>query len=136
MPDPKTTQPEPSLAAQRLRYELELIRARLGVGRMTTDRELARLVGVNVREVVDLAGELLTAGHLVIASCDVRNPGRCLLFPQDDLRLLQVYIDSLSTRAKKILNRRKHLRKARATAERKRQVGTDGQLSLELEVTP
>lgn len=112
--------------ARGLLLELELQRGRRGVGVMVTDKELAKMLRVPVRALVDLAGELIDAGHLVTASCGTSNPGRCLLKRGDDLAPAVEYLKVLRGRGVKVLWRRRRFRDALRAAGA-------GQLNLPLE---
>lgn len=119
---------EPSPRARGLLLELELQRGRVGggVGVMVTDKELAKTLRVPVRSIVDLAGELIDAGHLVTASCGANNPGRCLLKRGDDLAPAAKYLKDLRGRGVKVLWRRRRFRDALRAAGA-------GQLNLPLQ---
>jgi len=126
MPSPPRSKPELSPAARGLLLELQIQRDRHGAAMMVTDKQLAASLRVSVRSIVDLAGELIDAGHLVPASCDTKNPGRCLLKPGDDLTPAREYLKVLRTRGVKVLWRRRRFRDALRAAGA-------GQLSLPLE---
>jgi len=118
--------------AQRLLDALRTARDRHGPGQPLTDARLAQAVGVPVRRVIDLAYELIAAGHLVVASCDRIAPGRFLLLPGDDLRPAWQYLRVLESRGRKVFTRLQHFRTALEAAERTTAVDTRGQLSLGL----
>jgi len=94
-----------------------------------TDRHIAGEMGIPVREVIDLADELIRAGHLVIAETSPPH-GRWLCVPMGDLAAARAYANSLGRRAIKVFRRRKHLRAAIAAAELSRPVGSTGQHRL------
>jgi hypothetical protein len=68
--------------------------------RALTDRQLAPLLDLPERDIIDLAGELLDAGHPVAAVCTGR-PGRFIAERHD----LREYVLSLRRRALKVLRR-------------------------------
>jgi hypothetical protein len=126
MPPPPSPEPELSPRARALLLELRIQRVRHGPGAMVKDKDLAKSVHVSERDVIDLAGELIDAGYLVPASCDVSNPGRCLLKPGDDLMPAVEYLKVLRSRGVKVLWRRRRFRDALRAAGA-------GQLNLPLE---
>jgi len=125
-----------SPAARSLLLELSMQRGRAGAGVPLTDEQLARLLAMPKRVVIDLARELIGAGHLVVASCDAKAPGRFLLKPGDDLAPARLYLQSLKARGVKVLHRRRQFRRALSAAERQTSPDSQGQLSLGLEVRP
>lgn len=94
-----------------------------------TDERLAALTRLPKRLLVDLAGELLEHGYLVIATCGPR-PGRFLLAPDGDLAPAYRYQHELRGRAIAIMRRRKALSAAIRLAESRRSPDSTGQLSL------
>jgi len=126
MPPQPPPQPELSPRARHLLLELNIQRAHHGAGAMVKDKDLAKSVHAPERDIVDLAGELIDAGHLVMASCDSNNPGRCLLKRGDDLQPALDYLESLHERGVKILSRERRFRDALEAAGA-------GQLNLPLE---
>ena len=128
------TQPDLSPAARSLLLELSVHRGRRGAGVPLTDEMLAAKLRISRRVIIDLALELISAGHLVVASCDSESPGRFLLLPGDDLTPAKHYLQTLETRGIKILHRRKQFAAALANAERQTSPDSQGQLSLRLGV--
>lgn len=122
-------QVELSPDAARLLAYLQAYADQRGLAR--TDRYLAALLRVPIRQVIDLADELIRAGHVVQA--EVQPPhGRWLNRCQtaDMVREAQRYAASLHDRGVSILTRRKHLVEAIAAAEARRQTETTGQHRL------
>jgi len=111
-------------------------RERMGVGVPVTDDILGHRLGTHPRNVINIAGELLAAGHLILASCDNWAGGRYLLRPGDDLRPAYEHRDALRKRARKILLRRRNLIRAIRRAEALHEPETDGQLHLHGEHGP
>lgn len=97
--------------------------------RAKTDAAIAAALGIPVREIVDLADELLAAGHLVVAEVTAPH-GRWLLAPTADLAPARHYANSLGRRGVSILLRRKHLRRAIARADAARLIDSTGQRRL------
>ena len=123
---PPSIPPDHSPAARGLLLELQIQRVRHGAGVMLTDKQLAATLGLQVRSIVDLAGDLIDAGHIVPASSDTKNPGRCLLKRGDDFAPALAYLKVLDSRGVKILWRRRRFRDALIAAGA-------GQLNLPLE---
>lgn len=73
--------------------------------RAVTDAQLARAIDVPHRQVADLAGELLAAGVLVVASTG-EPAGRFVIEPGADLSPALEYLDVLRGRAIAVLTRR------------------------------
>lgn len=74
------------------------------------DRVIAKALNLPERLIVDLADELLRAGHLVVASC-VHPMGRWLLrpeAPEEHWQRARDYVASLKERGVKILARQTH----------------------------
>jgi hypothetical protein len=93
--------------------------------RAQTDRELAAVLNLPQRDLVDLADELLRHGHMVIARTGAP-PGRWILLDGDPDQAhwfqAREYAAGLDARAKGIHARAKHAREALATLEARRQV--------------
>lgn len=91
-----------------------------------TDAKLAGLIPCAVRDVVDLARELLEAGWMVCAD----GGGRWLALPGDDLTAVYKYADSLHGRSMDILVREKLVNRNLRVIESGRSPDTTGQLAL------
>lgn len=100
--------------------------------RSKTHRSIAEALSIPDRSVIDLADELLQAGHVVIAR--VRPPmGIWLLDPSsptDHGREAYEYHTALRRRAGSIYVRARHVRLALARLEAQRHRETSGQLTL------
>jgi hypothetical protein len=103
--------------------------------RVLPDRELARSARLPQRDIIDLADELLAAGHIVIARC-APPMGRWLLPPGADLAPAREYLAQLHGRGLKVLARERRLRRAIELAEQRRDPETSGQLKLGLSIQP
>lgn len=104
--------------------------------RAVTDRVISRATRLTERAVIDAAGELLDAGHLVCASC-TSPPGRFVIpaagnSAPPDLRPAYEYLRSLRQRALAILGRYRAVRHALNLHESSRSLDTRGQLHLPL----
>jgi len=78
-------------------------------GLAITDKVLASRIGVPARELIDLADELIQAGHVVVA--EVSDPkGRWLCTRAEDLTAARRYANSLGRRGVRVLRRRKVVR--------------------------
>ena len=93
------------------------------------DRELAVRLELPERSMVDLADELLAAGHLVIAET-IAPMGRWILDTAQDLAPAKSYDRVLGSRAVKIFRRRRNLRRAIYRVESARAVESTGQRRL------
>ena len=96
-----------------------------------TDANLAELIDRPAREVITLAGELLEAGILVLATCG-DPPGRFLLRLEDDLKPARTYLKGLRQRALSVLGRYRLVKRGIELYELQRRRGVDGQLTLDL----
>lgn len=112
--------------AQRLLHYLQTYAHKRGLAK--TDRHIAGALRLPIRSIIDLADELLTGGHIVLAEvtpphgrwiCGCRNAGEV----QEAWR----YADSLRDRGISILARRKRLVQAIRATEALRKVETTGQ---------
>lgn len=132
---PRFPPPCGPLSEQAVRLLSVLRSVARGPENATPDKRLAELCQVAPRIVVDLAGELLDAGYIVIASC--KPPmGRFLLEPGDDMAPARAYLASLRRRGIRVLRRRRRLASAIEQAEQSRAVRDDGQRALPLEIAP
>lgn len=91
--------------------------------RAITDKRLSEIMGIPDRHIIDAAGELLRAGVLCLANGEGR-------FITEDIAEAKRYERSLRSRALKVLMRRRDLRAAIRTAERKQSPDSTGQLAL------
>jgi len=98
-----------------------------------TDKVIARALRCHVREVIDLADDLIRAGHLVIA--ETRKPcGRWILeHVTADVAAAQRYDAALKQRAARIFARRRNVRRLVATAIAAAAVEPNGQTRIQYE---
>jgi len=126
-PRPTCARPTLSPPARRLLDYLQLYCC--GPAQAKPDRLIADVLDCPERQIIDLAGELLEAGYMVLASC--QSPcGRYLLDERGDLEPGHEYVRSLRSRALWILRRYKRAKNAVAAAEARRLVETTGQRRL------
>ncbi len=90
-PDPQLSDPATRLLRLLKRHATERRNA-------ITDATIAHMIGVDPRQVIKLAGELLEAGHLVVAET-TEPPGRWLISRAEDLHYARHYAAVLGHRA-------------------------------------
>ena len=116
--------------AQRLLVYLQRFAPRPDIAR--TDEVISRALEIPERTVIELADELLQAGHMIVAS--VTFPaGRWLLTedaPDEYWLKARKYADGLTSRAIQIHARAKHAKSAMEVMEQRRRVRTNGQANL------
>lgn len=76
-----------------------------------TDATIAHMIGVDPRQVIKLAGELIEVGHLVVAET-TDPPGRWLVSRAEDLHYARHYSNVLGHRGVENWRRRSAVRRA------------------------
>jgi len=97
-----------------------------------TDKELALWLSLNPRAVIDLAGELLEHGRVVVAETK-DPPGRWLLADDatdEEIAFAREYVEKLRGRGKSIFVRARNCRRSIDRIEAQRRTESNGQQRL------